>query len=57
MPHLPEDVDEVATSNPDGDETMIINMGPQHPSTSHQRVTIGGSIAPQDVTSSQGRGR
>jgi NADH-quinone oxidoreductase subunit D len=29
IPHLPEDVDEVPT----GDDTMIINMGPQHPST------------------------
>ncbi|HEX3394090.1 MAG TPA: NADH-quinone oxidoreductase subunit D [Acidimicrobiales bacterium] len=29
IPHLPEDVDEVATP----DNTMIINMGPQHPST------------------------
>jgi NADH-quinone oxidoreductase subunit D len=29
IPHLPEDVDEVST----GDDTMIINMGPQHPST------------------------
>lgn len=27
--HLPEDVEEVPT----GDDTMIINMGPQHPST------------------------
>ena len=29
IPHLPEDVEEVPT----GDDTMIINMGPQHPST------------------------
>jgi len=29
IPHLPEDVDEVPTP----DNTMIINMGPQHPST------------------------
>jgi NADH-quinone oxidoreductase subunit D len=29
IPHLPEGVDEVPT----GDDTMIINMGPQHPST------------------------
>jgi NADH-quinone oxidoreductase subunit D len=29
IPHLPEDIDEVST----GDDTMIINMGPQHPST------------------------
>ncbi len=29
IPHLPEDVDQVPT----GDDTMIINMGPQHPST------------------------
>jgi len=29
IPHLPEDVDEVPTA----DNTMIINMGPQHPST------------------------
>jgi len=29
IPHLPEDVDEVPTA----DDTMIINMGPQHPST------------------------
>ena len=29
IPHLPEGVEEVAT----GDDTMIINMGPQHPST------------------------
>jgi len=29
IPHLPEGVDEVST----GDDTMIINMGPQHPST------------------------
>jgi NADH-quinone oxidoreductase subunit D len=29
MPHLPEQVESVATS----DDTMIINMGPQHPST------------------------
>ncbi len=29
IPHLPEDVDEVPTP----DDTMIINMGPQHPST------------------------
>ncbi len=29
IPHLAEDVDQVPT----GDDTMIINMGPQHPST------------------------
>ena len=29
IPHLPEGVEEVPT----GDDTMIINMGPQHPST------------------------
>ncbi len=29
IPHLPEDVEQVPT----GDDTMIINMGPQHPST------------------------
>ena len=29
IPHLPEEVDEVRTE----DDTMIINMGPQHPST------------------------
>ena len=29
IPQLPEDVEEVPT----GDDTMIINMGPQHPST------------------------
>ncbi|HEX2048535.1 MAG TPA: NADH-quinone oxidoreductase subunit D [Acidimicrobiales bacterium] len=29
IPHIPEDVDEVATD----DDTMIVNMGPQHPST------------------------
>src|SRR5918993_205275 len=29
IPHLPEGVDEVATD----DDTMIVNMGPQHPST------------------------
>ncbi|HEV2760653.1 MAG TPA: NADH-quinone oxidoreductase subunit D, partial [Acidimicrobiales bacterium] len=29
IPHLPEDVDEVRTEN----DTMIVNMGPQHPST------------------------
>ncbi|MEW6155472.1 MAG: NADH-quinone oxidoreductase subunit D [Actinomycetota bacterium] len=29
LPHLPEDVDRVATDR----DTMLINMGPQHPST------------------------
>ncbi len=29
IPHLPEEVEQVPT----GDDTMIINMGPQHPST------------------------